>query len=578
MNEKLREIWDRIKGPLSRTDELAASIVFAVVAVAAFRRLAYGVDPADESFGVTLIQRFALGDRPYADELNLRQTAGLLAAPLYWAYVKLVGSTDGVVYFLRVVFFTVQAAVGWAVFELAERRVPRAFAIVAACLPFTFVPFAIPTPNYNNLGTMLLAAGTMIGLRGLLDKDVKTLRWAGVVHGLACVAYAPTAVPVTLFALATRFLPERPEAEERPWRSFLFYAMGIAFVAIPFFLILGPGVFSGAKKALEYEGWTTRPRTFDKAKGIFGALVKYSPAGSSSLATLGVAWLISSYKPAARRWVFAVAILWVAYTFADVTPEWKREMPAHVLSLHVMVYLGLLGALFMALLDWRTAGRTMLFAGWLPAFVASFMAAMASDNDAVMNGGLGLFTAALLALVAAPWAAETKDAPLGPAARVAGVAALAVIPLTMTSINWLATYSDGPVDTAALVRVKTGPFRGLRGTPLKVTRVEEMARELRALVKPGDRMLSYYDFPGAYLSVPCRPAVQTVWTDHRAKVDRLLPYYQSHRTGQGVAFLVLAYPGMAFPGTSPELEKLVESPERLIKDGGWYRIYREPPP
>jgi hypothetical protein len=31
-------------------------------------------------------------------------------------------------------------------------------------------------------------------------------------------------------------------------------------------------------------------------------------------------------------------------------------------------------------------------------------------------------------------------------------------------------------------------------------------------------------------------------------------------------------------GTSAELEALVEVPERLLKDKGWFKIYREPPP
>jgi hypothetical protein len=53
----------------------------------------------------------------------------------------------------------------------------------------------------------------------------------------------------------------------------------------------------------------------------------------------------------------------------------------------------------------------------------------------------------------------------------------------------------------------------------------------------------------------------------------MLPYWQTRRTGQGI---VLVLSGNT--GVSPELESLVEDPARLLKDRGWFKVYREPPP
>ena len=67
--------------------------------------------------------------------------------------------------------------------------------------------------------------------------------------------------------------------------------------------------------------------------------------------------------------------------------------------------------------------------------------------------------------------------------------------------------------------------------------------------------------------------MRNCWTDSRARLPLLLPYYTKHRTGDGV---VLVISGMT--GVSRELEALVEDKSRLLKDGGWFKLYREPPP
>lgn len=559
----------RAKELVPRLDEAVAAVILAYVVVMSFRRLAYGVDWADESFAYAITQRYALGEHPFVDEFNLRQSAGLLTVPFYWAYLKIVGQTDGIVYFLRVLFFLLQLGVGFATYELAEKRSTRSFALVAAAVPIAFIPFSMPCANYNSLGAMFLALGTLVGVRGFLEKNVRTLRWAGLLHGIACVAYPPNAVAVTLFALSTRFHPDRPEAEEKPWKASIEWLIGVAIVAIPFALILGPGVFKGVQKALEYEGMTTRARGLDKAKGIYTSFVHFSPASPASVVTLVVAFMFGRQYPKAKIWIAAVSIGWVAYSFSEALPDMKW---IHVLTLYISIYLGALAIVFIALLDWKKVGRTVLFTAWIPSMVAGCLSAFASDNVHCMNGGLGCLTACIICVVIAPMAAETPDAPLGLPQRIAGVLAIGFVSTTIVSVNYAWTYSDGPV-VPELDRVRIGPYRGLRAPSPKVHRTEELTREIRAVLKPGDVMLSYYDNPGPYLMTPSVPGVQTVWTDRRARLALLLPYYQRKVTGRGIALVMTGS-----SGTCIELESYVEQSDRLLKDGGWYRIYREPAP
>lgn len=560
---------DRAIALLPRIDEMIAVVIVGYVLVMSFKRMTYGVDWADESFAYAITQRYALGDLPFKDEFNLRQTAGLITTPFYWIYLKVMGGTDGIVYYLRVLYFLLQLGVGFAVYELAEKRIPRAIALVAAVIPVAYIPFSMPCPNYNNLGAMFLALGTFVGLRGFLEGSTKTLRWAGLFQALACVAYPPNAVGVFVFGLCTRLHPDRPQAKEKPWAASIQWLIGIAIIGVPFALILAPNVMKGVKNALDYEGQTTHARGWDKAKGLYAAYVHLSPAAPVTVVTGFVAWLFGQRVPKARLYLASAMIAWISYTFSEALPDMRH---IHVLTLHTSVYTGSLAIVFIFFLDWKKIGRTVLFTVWIPSAIAGFFSAFASDNGQIMNGGLGLFAACLLCCVIAPMAAETGGAPLDLPQRLAGVLAIGFVSLTMVAVNYAWTYSDGAV-APDMERVKIGPYRSLKAGVTKVRRTEELTRELRAVMPPGGIMLSYYDNPGPYLMVPSRPGVPTVWTDRRARLSLLVPYYKKRVTGQGVAIVIT---GNA--GTSPELESYVEQPDRLLKDGGWYRIYREPAP
>ncbi len=55
-----------------------ANLILSVAALAAYVRLFFGVDFTDEAFYSALPHVFSLGARPYLDELNITQNAGVL--------------------------------------------------------------------------------------------------------------------------------------------------------------------------------------------------------------------------------------------------------------------------------------------------------------------------------------------------------------------------------------------------------------------------------------------------------------------------------------------------------------------
>lgn len=552
-------------------DEIVACLCVAIAVIASWKRLHHGVDFTDEAFYAAITQRFALGDWPYLDEWNLRQTASLLPVPFYWVFLKVRHGTDGAVFFLRSLYFGLQILTGLSIFRFAVRRIPRSFAMVAATLPVVYVPFGIPTCSYNTLGAMLFAAGSFLGLSALLDDPrPRSFLGAGIVHGLACVGYPPLAIPVTIFGIAAGYQRYRTREDRTWWRVPALYVVGLAVIAVLLVLLLLPGlIHHGVSEALHYEHMTTQVRSIDKAKDVLRGVVDFAPGGPNGwLGLLGVVFLLSRSYPRAKGPLLGLLLAYLAWTYSEVQPQYARN----VNSLYECIYLGLAAGFVLLVRGRRPDLFALLLAGWLPSVVAGFISGFATANVNCVNGGIGIFSAACLALVAAPAAAEVEL--LSPLPRAGAVLVLALVPLGMLSVNMETTYRAGDTVTHTAV-VRTGPYRGIRSAPREVKQVEEMTRSVRAQLEAAgnpERMLSYYDLPAPYLAALVRPAMPTVWTDRRAQLHLLLPYYQAHRTGKSIVFVVAGAKNV-----SPQLEALAESGE-VLDEKGWFKIYREPMP
>ncbi len=96
------KMWSRISrfSEVSKAD-LAAAVAWAIAAFALLHRLPYGVSHGDEAFYSAMPYSFAIGNRPYFDELAIHQNAGILLVPLYRIYLAIAGSADGIILFNR---------------------------------------------------------------------------------------------------------------------------------------------------------------------------------------------------------------------------------------------------------------------------------------------------------------------------------------------------------------------------------------------------------------------------------------------------------------------------------------------
>ena len=93
-----------------------AGFLLAATLVGVLLRFRLGVDFTDESWYLAIAQRFALGDKPYVDEIMLMQGASLFTWPFAKLFIAVRGNNDGIVLFFRALYLCFLLSLGTFVF------------------------------------------------------------------------------------------------------------------------------------------------------------------------------------------------------------------------------------------------------------------------------------------------------------------------------------------------------------------------------------------------------------------------------------------------------------------------------
>ncbi|NPC55768.1 hypothetical protein [Caenimonas soli] len=462
-----------------------------------WHRLYYGVDFTDEAFYVALPLRFALGDIPLKDEQSLAQFAGVLVLPLVRLFLWLSGGAEGIVLFTRHLHLGFTALVGLSVFLAVRRALHWQAALLTACICLVFVPFNIHGLSYNTMGCGFLTAGCFLSLCAREERPAHAWPWflCGVSHSLAILVYPPLAAAALVFAVMVLF-GRRPGRHRRLWSAYL--GGGLAAAMVPLWLLWRAGLESLPPMAAYLASFDGQGRGMGKLADVAFGFWRDAPP-----------LLLAAYNNGANG----------------------------TASLYMIVAIALLGGLAYPFLARHPFARDLMRWVWIPSFAGGFATAWSSSNGAA-NACIGMFPAALAAVVLIQLALRELPAANRLAALVLETTALAV-PLVVIVPLLEGGYADfygEPVQLPKLTeRVAAGPFKGIRTTPEKLSFIETFARDALPLIGPRDRILVFSDFPAGYLLAGVRPAVNSVWlppASASAAHDRTPTFRYWEATGQ----------------------------------------------
>jgi len=472
-----------------------------VAVVAVLWRMRRGIDFTDEAFYLSLAHRFALGDKPFVDELNIAQTASLLLYPLVKLHV-LVRGTTGIFLFIRIVYVLFFGSVGWAAYAVGARRLPRHTALLAGSPAIAFIPYGIPGLSYNTLSSGLLAIGLFMLAGALLappDEPPRFLRdrltWSGFALGAATFAYPSLVVSAGVGTVAVFVL-----ASGRRVVSALRVALGggmFALLVSPVFLLAGR---RHLQEVIAYSGGGM-PMTTAKLHTVWTQFVAMHPEWPFMVVVVAIAMAV------ARKWPRLIVLgLPLIPLLAKGSP-----VPGTGTALAYVSSFALLAPVIgFALRDTRFA-LTLVVGVWVPSASAGAIAAWSSSNGAIA-AGLGLFPAALVTgLLLAKWITELTRPFHTNTLRVMFGFAPVVVLHTMVKIALAddAVYRDGQLPLLG-AKVTDGPYKGIYTTSERQRSLARMSADIQNLATTS-HALFYYDFPAGYLIASRRPLVPSTW-------------------------------------------------------------------
>jgi hypothetical protein len=481
--------------------------------VALLARLLFGADFADEAFYAATAYRFAMGARPFVDDLDIHQLAGWLVSPWVRVHLLVFGDTTGIILSLRILWALLGAGAAYLWYRALRPLVDRRLAMLACACGFAAIPFLIPAPSYNTvaylLGSMALA---LIAAASRAESGWVQFVAAGALLGLACVAY-PTFVVVAVIGVAGAWWLSGS------WKRAALVLAGGALVAGIVVVMLLP-YLRHAPRVLEIAQVEARKWGFGGSRegGVLGRLINIARAAAKFLRLQPAVWLAlaAALVIVLRRrvpwWLGSAAVASLAFI-----PFMGGVAVSTLQQAMVILFSGLIIVSAQAIAPSAEQGSR----NWLPLLVVAYglvcglVFSVTSSNSWLLLGIGGMCVLApVLAFLFAFCREALGRGPLAAYAPLASILVAGVVLAGVIGLDATGTFHDPPptqlLSHGSLVR--TGPYAGIITTRLSKVQTEALWSTMKRETTSADILLSYHAFPAGYLFSPARPAVPLLWT------------------------------------------------------------------
>ena len=558
---------------------VSALVVLALTAL--YLRL--GVSFTDEPFNIAMPLRFALGDRPFVDELNLVQTVGVYLEPVARAFLWLRGGTDGIVLYWRALHLLLGLLVGSAVFVVLRRFFTWPVVLLAALLPAFYVPWGMATLSYVTIGYLFLTLALYAALGSTFlsgRQAVLALGASGCALGISVAAYPTMVLPAVALMVAL------------VWHT---RSRGLSLVSsiVPYVLggVLGllPGLWTWA-----IAGIPNLTRSLHLATSLGS-----QASGAAKLVTIGeqifsvvvrapfflVPLVALAFGRSLTKSTRGKAVMLASIVLLPLT-LWGLKAPEWTVRASLMLVFWGIGALLLSYsYGPRSEMRVLRLFVIFPSIVAAFAFAY-SSNSGFFSAGSGMLPAAIAMIVLSGQLTSDLVGDLFPRRVFPNLAGLAVVLLFLGVLGlsqWASTldsFQQVGFRSSPFVAVHGGPWNGLLASPESAALAARLQRDYDNLARPGDGVLFADCFTAGYLLSARRPVTAGVYMLSPVQVPQWLPvteeiprYYE--RTGKRPTLVFLMnYLGQTYPEWHPIARFLAEENYRVVFRNGDYVVYR----
>ena len=187
----------KVKSNKNILNHILPALILAVCSLCLLKRSFYSFSWSDESFYLTVVHRFWLGERMIVDEWFFTQVWGPLLLPFYALYRFTTGGNEGIYFYFRLLYWIISTLTAWCTYYKLQKRHSPMAGLVCALIYYLYARANIGGMSYYNMTlTWTLAATLIIYEQVYAEKfSKKKLYFVGIFLAFAVVSTPYLAVP-----------------------------------------------------------------------------------------------------------------------------------------------------------------------------------------------------------------------------------------------------------------------------------------------------------------------------------------------------------------------------------------------
>jgi hypothetical protein len=471
-------------------------------------RTQFGIDEGDGAHSVVLGIRIARGDLPFVDETSTQSTGSLLAGPVTWLWLQVVG-TEGIVLVSRLLHVAVATVVGVLAYRALRPSVSPWVALAIPSAAMVPTAYNLIGLNYTTVPALAMVLATASGFAAVQRASVGWAATAGAAAVMAGFTHPAMVVAAVIFLLVALVL-----ANSARVRIALVVGAMVAGLVAGGWLLLAVGV-DPVRETLAYTSDFQSARSTPRDR--LRLLAETYRESLLSLAYLPM-WVLAllASLPRLRRGVRGLLALGVIVAAAgpSLLADTEQTVPlpfgrfTGVYAAVVVLALAL-PAVAVTVRERREPVAILVLLALPPALVAAPLLVATSSAHPAWGAVVTCLAPAFGVLAALPALLVDQDEAFR--SVPSAVAAAALIPLVaVAGLQTLTSFRD-PEPWLQSATISEGPYRGIHATPERARQVDVLAQQVRRHARREDSVLVWGN-PAAYLFVPGRINTNKVWT------------------------------------------------------------------
>lgn len=478
-----------------------AWIFFAIVAIAAYFRLFFGVDLSDECQDVAQAYAPFAGGEFLKTDLLIQQTSAILIYPFLKVFVAKWG-TSGLVLFLRHLYFILAFVTAFLSYDFLKRFYPPVLAILASSFFLAYIPISEPGWSYNTVAFFGFPLSLFLLFRG--GSGLLGPIWGGIIASFTCFSYPPLALVYIFLVIRSLFAGQSTIPKPKIAAFFACLVIG-GLITFLYFWSIG---FENLARVLKFSqsfgelgGWAKISDTF------WMFITGLKRGGLIALLLVVVATWISPWRrilSGKSNYIFWTAI--VLATLSRIAPQRSESW---------LVYAGVIVLVFYRSL-FSKRKTTLVPLGII--FEACGLCALIyaySSGNVLINASLAFVLPIQLFILEmerlAPNRAQTKRFSL----------VILAIGLYLVINNYTYVFGDEPIQKLD-TQVQSGPYKYLYTTHSRNEFIANIQNDLVELAKKNHSLFSSY-LAAPYFMTSLKPVTgmlwvhQVQWTENQLK-------------------------------------------------------------